>query len=315
MHFLQRCSVPTTYTDQFYLIDPANPPAVGSTLTQQFLDIVDRTSNGTITRNGANGDSIDGSDIVEIWPGDTITVVMNGSTVTITGVTFRLADGRYLFTPSDGTNLDPATFVSSTFVSTQGTMPVGNLGPPCFTAGTRIRVPGGTALVEELVPGSLVETMDHGAQELRWVGQQSVEGTGELAPVKFARNAIGNDRPLLVSPQHRMLVAGWMAELYFGQDEVLVAAKHLVGSPGVVRRPMRTVTYVHLLFDNHEIVFSEGAASESFHPGSLHVDRDTALRDEIAATFPELLAPRDSCRQTLARPQIAGREARVLTAA
>ena len=119
--------MPTTYTDQFYQIDPSAPPAPGTVLTQQFLNAVDQNDNNFLSRNG--NDSIDGSDITNVYPGDTITVVMNGATVTITGTTFYHADGRVLFTPIDGTNLDPATFVSSTFVTTQAAMPVGNLGP------------------------------------------------------------------------------------------------------------------------------------------------------------------------------------------
>ena len=305
--------MPTTYQDQFYAIDPSAPPGSGTPLTQQFLNIVDQNNNNFISRSG--NDTIDGSDITSDYPGDTITVVMNGSTVTITGATFYLADGRVLFSPLDGTNLDPATFVSSTWTPNQAAIPAGNLGPPCFTAGTLIAVPGGTARVERLVPGDLVETLDHGAQVLRWIGQRSVAGRGDLAPVRFARGAVGNARPLLVSPQHRMLVGGWAAELFFGQDEVLVAARHLVGSPGVTRHETESVRYVHLLFDRHEIVFAEGAASESFHPGSILLNRDRALRAEIAAIFPELTGIRAAGAPPLARPELAGREARVLAVA
>jgi hypothetical protein len=49
------------------------------------------------------------------------------------------------------------------------------------------------------------------------------------------------------------------------------------------------VTYVHIAFDRHEIVFAEGAPSESFHPG--HVGLNGILdpcREELFRIFPEL---------------------------
>lgn len=38
---------------------------------------------------------------------------------------------------------------------------------------------------------------------------------------------------MMVSPNHRVLVNSDMAQLYFEENEVLVAAKHLVGSQGL----------------------------------------------------------------------------------
>lgn len=114
-------------------MDPANPPAVGTTLNVFSFDIVDQNDNSFISQN--NNDSVDGSDISQSYPGDTVTVDLpGGGSTTITGITFYLADGRVVFTPSDGRVLQESTFVSSTFVVTQGPLPVGSLGPPCFVA-------------------------------------------------------------------------------------------------------------------------------------------------------------------------------------
>ena len=303
--------MPTTYTDQFYQIDPAAPPAQGTVLTPVTLNLVDQNSNGTITSNGNNGDSLDGSDITAVWPGDTITVIRNGQPQTITGTTFYLADGRRFFTPTDGTVLQTGTFDSSTFVTTQGAMPVSALGPPCFTPGTLVRVPGGEVAIESLEVGDLVETMDHGAQPLRWIGRRTVAATGNFAPVRIAAGTLGNARDLLVSPQHRMLVAGPEVEICFAEPAILVAAKHLVGMEGVTEAPMPQVDYIHLLFDRHEIIFAEGAPSESFHPDSWMLDEDPALLAEVAAIFPDI-ADRDAA--VAARRVLTAREARLLAA-
>jgi hypothetical protein len=111
-----------------------------------------------------------------------------------------------------------------------------------------------------------------------------------LCPILFETGALGNDRPLMVSPQHRMLITDWQAPVYFGEDSVLIAAKALVND-GSVRRvtPPEGVTYCHLLFDRHEIVTAEGALSESFHPGEVGlVGLEDAQRDELLELFPEL---------------------------
>jgi hypothetical protein len=63
--------MPTTYNDQFYVIDPYAPPPVGTTLVAQRFDLVDQNDDGDVDR--FNGDSIDGSDIRSSYPGDTVT--------------------------------------------------------------------------------------------------------------------------------------------------------------------------------------------------------------------------------------------------
>lgn len=302
--------MPTTYTDQFFVIDPANPPASGASLTKLFLNIIDQNDNNFISQNG--NDSIDGSDISQGWPGDTITVNMNGSTVTITGTTFYLADGRRLFTPTDGTTLAPATFISSTFVSSTGPLPVGNLGPPCFASGTRIATTRGEVAVEDLEVGDRVQTMDSGLRPIRWIGRRQVSGLGEFAPIRFKAGTFGNVRDLLVSPMHRILVRGWQAELYFGDEELLVPAKHLVNDDSVMRHPMEQVEYFHLLFDQHEVIFSDGAATESFYPGDQITQGDVEMRAELEALFPEFFVRGATMTLHTARRTVRYRDAAVL---
>ena len=80
-----------------------------------------------------------------------------------------------------------------------------------------------------------------------------------------------------------------LAELLFGEAEVLVAAKDLVNDNSITRRTGGTVDYVHLLFDRHQVVYSEGLATESFLLGpqtTQSFERD--IVKEICAIFPEL---------------------------
>jgi hypothetical protein len=184
----------------------------------------------------------------------------------------------------------------------------------CFTRGTRIKTDRGEVAIEDLEVGDLVQTMDHGLQPIRWIGAQTVPAQGRLAPVRIAAGALGNARDLLVSPQHRMLLTGWKARLYLGEAEVLAAAAMLVNDSTIRRETGGTVEYFHVLFDSHEIVWAEGAPSESFHPGEQGWGAlDRAARDEILALFPELDTGFDRYGPA-ARMSLKAHEARVMTA-
>ena len=183
----------------------------------------------------------------------------------------------------------------------------------CFTPGARILTPGGERPVEGLRPGDMVITRDHGAQPLRWVGRRTVPGTDRFAPIRVAAHVLdGACAPLTVSPQHRFLFTGYKAELLFGCDEVLVAAKHLVDGISVTESPQPAVTYIHLMFDRHEVIYAEGAATESFHAGDIGLSAIAGgAREELFALFPELRSHPESYGPT-ARPCLRRHEARLL---
>lgn len=165
----------------------------------------------------------------------------------------------------------------------------------CFAAGTRIRTAEGERPIETLRPGDRVVTADHGAQPLRWIGSRRIAAAGNLAPIRIRAGLFNNHRDLLVSPNHRVLYEGYRAQRLFDQHQVLVPAQHLVDHHDILEEPDGEVTYLHLMFDRHEIIFAEGAASESFHPGGLALDALRAdARDVLFAAFPDLRALPDS---------------------
>jgi peroxidase len=164
----------------------------------------------------------------------------------------------------------------------------------CFTAGTRIITARGMRLIDDLQIGDLVYTLDAGMQPIRWIGRTTVPATRNNAPIQIAAGALGNARPLQVSPQHRMLVSDWRSELVCGTDEVLVAAKHLINDLSIRQVMGGTVDYIHILFDDHQIVMAEGIASESFHPGRVGLGAMAeAARQELLGLFPQLAADLD----------------------
>ncbi|MGH1413197.1 MAG: Hint domain-containing protein [Pelagimonas sp.] len=159
----------------------------------------------------------------------------------------------------------------------------------CFTPGTRILTTTGYRAIETLQLGDMIITRDHGPQPLRWTGSRTVLARGKTAPIRIDPSLFGGDRPLLVSPQHRMLLEGYQTELMFGTDEVFAAACHLENGRDVARVPGELVTYIHLMLDQHEVIFAEGMATESFFVGTealkaLHPH----ARDDLFANFPAL---------------------------
>lgn len=303
--------MPTTYLDQFFVIDPFSPPPAGTVMVVQKYNLIDQNDDNDIDQ--FDNDSVNGQDVTNSWPGDTVTVNVPGTgNVTYTGITFYLADGSRVFTPTDGQVLQQGTLVSTTFVSSPGPLTVpGELGPPCFTRDTLIETPDGPTPVQDLSAGDLVLTVDNGAKPLLWVGKTRVPAVGKTAPIRFAAGVLGLDRETLVSPQHRMLIDDWRAEYFYGYPEILIAAHCLVNGTSVTRVEGGDVTYYHLLFDQHEIVTANGARSESYYPGHAlsQSDRDTCR--ELFDLFPELDRADLGMLKT-ARPVIRPRDAQVI---
>lgn len=226
-------------------------------------------------------------------------------------------------------NRDPDDSTSGTinFLDEDGTV-TGNVTfsniqniVPCFTPGTRIATPRGERAVEELRVGDRVITRDNGLQEIRWIGQRAlteaeVRKAPHLRPVMIRAGALGRGLPLhdmLVSPQHRMLLTSERAALYFEDREVLASARHLTGMDGVDLAAAQHTTYVHFMFDQHEVVLSNGAWSESFQPGAQVLDGlGDAQRDEIFELFPELRDTRGIEGYQAARRSLKKHEARLL---
>ena len=178
--------------------------------------------------------------------------------------------------------------------------------------GSLIATRRGAVPVEELVVGDEVITMDSGFQPIRWIGSTVARAEGRLAPVVFRRGALGNARDLRVSPQHRMLVRGWHVELMFGKQEALVPAKALINDETVFQLEGGSVEYFHIMFDQHELIYSEGIPSESFHPGHIGLGSFAEeTREEILQLFPQLREDIDAYSEPV-RETLKVREARVL---
>jgi hypothetical protein len=184
----------------------------------------------------------------------------------------------------------------------------------CFVAGTKIQTADGEVVVEDLEVGDKVVTQDNGLQPIRWIGSARRFAAGELAPVVFQKGVIDNTRVLKLSPQHRLLISGWRAELLFGEDEVLVPAKALVNDGSIFFERGGYVDYYHILFDTHEIIYSDGVPTESLFPADQSLGAlCQSARDEIFGLFPELAGNEPLALWHTARKSLTVNESRLLS--
>ncbi len=173
-------------------------------------------------------------------------------------------------------------------------------GVVCFTPGTMIMTADGARDVASLVEGDCVQTADNGSAEILWIGQRRISGARmraipSLTPVRLREGALDKDVPdegLLVSPDHRMILRGPRAKALYNCDEVLVTAKDLINDTTISREyNRRDVTYIHMMLPQHEVVFANGVATESFHPdASRFDDLDRMDRARLLDRVPELQA-------------------------
>lgn len=192
-------------------------------------------------------------------------------------------------------------------------------GVVCFTPGTMLETPGGLKPVESLVAGDMVVTKDAGAQPILWAGSRNVSGARlyampDLRPVRIREGALGTNRPegdLIVSPDHRMLVSGQTARDLWGESEVLVAARDLIDGTRIARDlAAKSVTYHHLMLEQHHVLVANGIETESFHPDAAKLDsieEDQRLR--LYDVMPELASDTSrygpTSRRALTKPEAA----------
>ncbi len=238
--------------DNVVVYDPANDQFIQATFNGDALDDPTATYTGfsaTATRNGAGEDF--GTDI-------------------------------------DGFSIQRAPDGSSTFINDQ--TPTPGTDNVCFTQGTLFDTPTGPKAIERLRPGDYLVTKDNGAQKIRWIWacvhrQRAIQANPALNAILIARGALGNGLPrrdLRVSRQHRVLLSSKIAQRMFGKTEVLIAAKDLTVIDGISIAPIvGAITYYHILFERHEVLFAEGAPTESLYLGkqAMHAIEPAAINE------------------------------------
>ncbi len=256
-------------------------------------------TGGTLTITQINGQPVVAGDTITLPSGEMLTLNADGTVTVDTDGDYETNNFTYQVSDEDG-NTDTA-FVKMTTV-------------PCLVAGTLVNTPDGPVPVEDLKPGDLVMTRDDGPQPVRWCGRATRRAKGPDAPVVIAAGSLGDHGAAELSQNHRVLMRSARAELLFGEGEVLVKAKDLVNGTSIrLRNDGAPVTYVHVMFDRHQIICGNGLDSESYHPGRETLGSfDAETRDEILRLMPDAADPEDFGYGPAARPSLRSHESRAL---
>ncbi len=132
----------------------------------------------------------------------------------------------------------------------------------CFVTGTLIETTDGPVPIEALRPGDTVLTHGGGSRPIRWIGYRHLDLTrhafpAAARPIVIAAGALADGVPtrtLRVSPEHGMYLANR-----------LIPARLLINEATITQdQACAAVTYFHLELDSHDLILSEGAASESY---------------------------------------------------
>lgn len=267
---------------------------------QEFETLILGGGEDTLTLGDNSGaDVISGFDLTDRGDGHSFDQ-LDVSGVTSDGITPVTAwDVTVTDTNGDGTGDAILTFPGGESLTLEGVSPaqvdsipeLHAIGIPCFTPGAMIVTDKGEVPVEDIRPGDRVLTVDNGFQTVRWAGQRRLDAAElaanpQLKPVVIRKGAFGNTQKMLVSPQH-----GFLMKTDTG--ERLIRAKHAAelfgGQVARLDKKCTGVTYIHILFDRHELVFADGAPTEAFYPGPQALKSlDRAALVEVLTLFPEL---------------------------
>jgi hypothetical protein len=150
-----------------------------------------------------------------------------------------------------------------------GTVGGGGTGGQCYLAGTHILTPDGPREIGLLSIGDRVTTLSGDAKPIKWIGRnrfvRQADGTwpSNALPVKVARFALDGHSPsadLYLSPGHAVYV-----------DGLLIQVGSLVNGTSIARDPAadrQVLEYFHIELAEHDVVFAEGAATETLLPSA-----------------------------------------------
>ncbi len=245
------------FLDGSSIVDLQNVTNTATSLSFSGFRTGDAIGLGTTAFTRAAYDTTTG--LIDLFNGATLVTSLN---IVPVG-SQNLATATFSIVPLSAVAPDQSGGGLPTSVSTRNQVYLEtNLAAPCYCPGTLIRTDRGDVAVERLAIGDRVITLAGSAEPIKWIGRRAfagrfVEGRRDVLPVCIRQGALGGNLPrrdLWVSPLHAMYL-----------DGVLVPAAELVNGVSVTQaEAVERVEYIHIELQRHQVIWAEGAASESF---------------------------------------------------
>jgi hypothetical protein len=171
-------------------------------------------------------------------------------------------------------------------------MPIFEAGFNAFAHGALISTTGGPVAIEDLMPGTMIETATGVPALLRWIGSITLVPNAPMrgdVPDRLYRvvtDSLGLGRPssdVTLGPGARLLDRSPEVCRRLGTEAALVPAMTRADGECIVEiTPVSPVRLYHLSFEQHHVIYANGVEVESFHPGP---DATYSLSDEMREQF------------------------------
>ncbi|SMH55639.1 Hint domain-containing protein [Maritimibacter sp. HL-12] len=231
--------------------------------------------------------------------------------------------------PAVENDLPPALDMRAGVLSALGPVSMPEFATSGLAQSSVIETARGSVLARDIRAGDRVVTRDNGMQTLRWVGTSTViydepDAGGTICdhphrgPVRIRAGALGSNPDagnLVLAPGQRVLVRNALSNLLFATDEIMASVGDLTHIEGTDIAPRSVGRWVHLLFDQHELIQVNGLWMESFAPDMWSIR--VAYPEQwhaITEAMPRLRYDNTAANYVESRPTIDAREARLIDA-
>ncbi|MCV2865514.1 Hint domain-containing protein [Defluviimonas sp. WL0075] len=168
-----------------------------------------------------------------------------------------------------------------------------------FARGTVLLTEDGPVAVEDLAPGTRVQTAEGRMERVMWVGSMTifpphaVSGIEPALMTRVTADAFGLGRPnpdLVLGPRARILLRDERFQSATGMNSAYAPAAAFIDGVSIVEvTPIAPIPVYHLVLERHGSVRAAGLEVESYHPGNAAGEAmDSQLASLFLALFPHV---------------------------